>query len=137
MAASRIHRRYDLAKWNGEIRKLLDQIEPDDLDTPATARLADLQERIRLTERRATTVREAIVAINRKLVDERDVAKLMGRFDPVWESLTPQEQTRAIQLLVERVDYNGHTGKLAITFHPTGIGRLADEFAGEDKEQVA
>jgi site-specific DNA recombinase len=32
----------ELGKWNGEVRSLLDQIAPNDGNTPATARLADL-----------------------------------------------------------------------------------------------
>ena len=34
-----------------------------------------------------------------------------------------------VQLLVERVDYDGSQGKVAITFQPTGIQTLADELA--------
>jgi hypothetical protein len=31
-----------------------------------------------------------------------------------------------MQLLVERVDYDGEKGTVSVTFHPTGIGALAD-----------
>ena len=34
----------ELGRWNAEVGNLLDQIAPGDGDTPATARLADLQE---------------------------------------------------------------------------------------------
>lgn len=61
----------------------------------------------------------------------------MAVFDPVWDSLTPREQARVIHLLVERVDYDGATGKIAITFHPSGIKMLADELAGHDAEDAA
>jgi site-specific DNA recombinase len=127
----------ELGKWNGEVRQLLDQIAPNDANTPATARLADLQERIRVTERRATEVREQVIALRHKLVDEREVAKAMSVFDPVWESLAPREQARVVQLLVERVDYDGANGKVTITFHPNGIRTLADELASQDTEDAA
>ncbi len=126
----------ELGKWNGEVRQLLDQIAPNDGDTPATARLADLQERIRVTERRATEIREQAIALSHKLVDEREVTKVMSVFEPVWESLTPREQIRVVQLLVERVDYDGASGKVTITFHPSGIRALA-ELAGQNKEDAA
>jgi hypothetical protein len=42
-----------------------------------------------------------------------------------------------VQLLVERVTYDGAQGKVAITFHPTGIRTLADELARQAKEQRA
>lgn len=31
-----------------------------------------------------------------------------------------------MQVLVERVDYDGETGTVSVMFHPTGIGALAD-----------
>jgi site-specific DNA recombinase len=127
----------ELGKWNTEVRKLLEQIVPGDGNTPATARLADLQERISGAERRATEVREQVLVLSRDLVDQREVAKAMSIFDPVWDSLTPREQTRIVQLLVERVDYDGASGKVSITFHPSGIKTLADELANQKEEDAA
>jgi site-specific DNA recombinase len=127
----------ELARWNGETRKLLHQIVPGEGNTPSTARLADLQERIRGAEQRAAQVRVQVIALSREIVDQREVAKAMAVFDPVWDSLTPREQARVFQLLVERVDYDGATGKISITFHPSGIKTLADELAGHDTEAAA
>jgi site-specific DNA recombinase len=140
VAALEVERRgleRELARWNGEIRTLLQQIVPGEGNTPSTARLADLQERIRGAEQRATEVREQVIGLSRDIVDQREVAKAMAVFDPVWGSLTPREQARVIQLLVERVDYDGATGKITITFHPSGIKTLADELAGHDTEDAA
>lgn len=127
----------ELARWNGEIRTLLQQIVPGDGNTPSTARLADLQERIRGAEQRATEVREQVIGMSREIVDQREVAKAMAVFSPVWDSLIPREQARVVQLLVERVDYDGATGRISITFHPSGIKTLADELAGRDTEDDA
>jgi len=122
----------ELGRWNTEVRSLLEQISPGDGDSPATARLADLQERIRIAERRATEVREQGHALSRDLVDRRDVAKALSLFDPVWESLTPREQVRVIQLLVQQVEYDGATGMVSITFYPDGIKALADQLATQE-----
>jgi site-specific DNA recombinase len=46
--------------------------------------------------------------------------------------MTPREQTRVIELLVERVDYDGEHGKVAVTFHPDGIRNFGDKFATEE-----
>lgn len=127
----------ELARWSGEVRGLVQQIVPGEGNTPSTARLAELQERMRGAEQRATQIREEVVAQSRDIVDQRDVAKAMAAFDPVWESLTPREQARVIQLLVDRVDYDGATGKISIVFHPSGIKTLADELAGHDTEDAA
>ena len=64
-------------------------------------------------------------------------AAYLGTFDPVWESLTSNEQTRIVHLLVERVDYDGANGNVSITFRPSGIKNLADELADRTKEDAA
>ena len=92
-----------------------------------TARLADLQERIRVAEQRATEIRERIIAQTEQNIDEQELARALSLFDPIWDSLSPSEQARAMHLLLERVTYDGGQGTLAITFRPTGIKGLACE----------
>jgi len=41
----------------------------------------------------------------------------------------PLVQSRPLHLLIERVDFDGRTGDISMTFHPTGIKTLADELA--------
>jgi site-specific DNA recombinase len=72
-------------------------------------------------------VREELIALGRELVDEKEVARVLSLFDPVWETLSPREQVRVIRLLVQRVDYDGEKGTVSVTFHPAGIKTLADE----------
>jgi len=127
----------DLARWHTEIRKLSGQIHPGDDNNAVIARLADLQERIGLVEGRVRKVREQIQAIHHQLLDEDEAARALALFDPVWQALAPREQARVVQLLVERVDYDGARGKVAITFHRTGIQALADELAKQKKEKSA
>ena len=105
------------------------QIRPGDDNGPVIARLADLQERIGRVDGRAQKVRELIQSIHKQLIDADQAATALSVFDPVWGSLTPNEQARVIGLLVKRVNYDGARGKVAITFHPTGIKALADELA--------
>ena len=87
----------------------------------------DLHERLQLAERRQTQIREEKIALERSLVEERDVATAFAAFDPMWEVMTVVEQCRLVQLLVERVEYDGPRGKVTVTFHPSGIKRLAAE----------
>jgi len=93
----------------------------------ATDRMADLQERIRSAEQRATQVREELIALGRQLVDEHEVARALALFDPVWETLSPRKQARVIRLLVQRVDHDGQRQTVSMTFHPADIETLADE----------
>jgi site-specific DNA recombinase len=127
----------DLAAWNADVRTLAVQIGAKDQNPSALARLADLQDRLRGGERRLTEVREEIATYQRQRLTEHEVETALAAFEPVWESLTPREQTRIVQMLVERVDYDGARGKVAITFHPTGIKTLAADLAAQHKEQSA
>jgi hypothetical protein len=40
---------------------------------------------------------------------------------------SPAEQARILNLLVERIDYDGPAGNVSITFRPTGIKALATQ----------
>ncbi len=127
----------ELAGWNAEVRKLLEKSGPIHANPAALARLADLQERMRNAEQRATEIREEAVALTQDMIGEGEVIQALAAFNPVWESLSPKEQCRVVQLLVERVDYDGAKGKVSITFHPSGIKALAEELPDERKEKIA
>jgi site-specific DNA recombinase len=58
---------------------------------------------------------------------------VLAQFDLLWQRLSPQEQTRVLHLLVERVDYDGREGVVSVTFRPTGIKTLFAE--NQDVEQ--
>src|SRR5436190_8372963 len=98
--------------------------------------LADLQTTITSAERRATAVRDEIQTLHRQLVNEDELTAALAQFDPVWEALSPQEQARVLNLLIERIEFDGQSGDTSITFHPTGIKTLAEELA-VTKENVA
>jgi site-specific DNA recombinase len=91
----------------------------------AASRLGDLNDRIRAGEEAMTALRERTVALSRQVVDEREVAKAMAAFDPVWETLSPKEQARVVRLLVQQVEYDGATGTVSLTFQPEGLQALA------------
>ena len=116
----------DLIRHNTELRNLAGRLATNGT---ATDRVADLQDRIRAAEQRSTQVREELIMLGRGLVDEKEVARALAAFDPVWETLAPREQTRVIRLLVQRVDYDGEKGTVSVTFHPAGIKMLSREIA--------
>ena len=87
----------DLHRHNSELRKLAAEAKRDGV---ATDRMADLQDRIRETEQRATEVREQIARLSRELVDANEVAEASAMFDPLWETLSAREQGRILQLLI-------------------------------------
>jgi site-specific DNA recombinase len=119
----------ELTRWHAEVGKLA-----QDNHAAAVSRLADLHERISNSERRLTEINQQIAFLEAETVCEEEVQQALSLFDPVWESLSPREQVRIIELLVERVNYDGAAGKVSITFHPSGIKALADELAYSRKE---
>jgi site-specific DNA recombinase len=121
----------ELQRLNDDVRRLAGAAIPDDdPNSPAVARLADLQDRIRAAERRATEVRQQAIALSRAHVDEGELTAAVSRFEPVWDSLTPAEQARLVHLLVQQVAFDGRKGTLAVTFRPSGIKALACEPEG-------
>jgi site-specific DNA recombinase len=107
---------------NKELRRLSTPVPSDEADM---TRLAEVQERIRLAERRLTEINLEVQRLRNRIVDQNDVATALTAFEPVWEMLSPREKARVLGLLVERVDYDGKEGSVAITFRSTGIRDLA------------
>jgi len=98
----------------------------------ATDRMADLLDRIRGAEQRLAQVRDELARLERGMIDENEAAKALAAFDPVWETLTLREQARVLNLLIQRVDYDGDKGTVSVTFHPAGIETLSREYAEEN-----
>lgn len=123
-----------LKRHDTEIRKLVCQLPHDtETENPATARLADLQDRIQVAERRTTEIREEAVALNRGMVDEKELASALAAFDPAWEALAPREQARILHLLIERINYDSENESISITFRPSGVKTLAEELGSEEE----
>ncbi len=119
----------ELHRHNTELRDLAAKGRTNGVTTD---RMADVQDRIKIAEQRATEVREQIVTLSRELVDAREIGEACAMFDPLWDTLTAREQARILHLLIERIDYDGVNGTVSITFHPTGIKTLADELAQQE-----
>ncbi len=97
-----------------------------------------ISERLTKLEGKAATLATRLAEIEREgeaadlaTLDPNDLASALGMFDPIWDVLFPTEQARIIELLIRQIEYNGKSGNLAITFHPTGIKSLASEITQE------
>jgi len=111
----------ELRRHHAELAKLADA------SGAATDRLANLQDRIRVAEQRLTAVGEELAALEKNGLDAEEAREALAVFDPVWDSLCLRERIRVIQVLVERVDYDGDRGTVSVTFHPTGMDALGRE----------
>ena len=103
---------------------------------PGDPHLADVHDRIRNAERRTTQIDDELAILTGDLVADTEVTAALADFDAVWDCLAPREQARVIELLVERVAYDGDGGNISITFRPSGIKQLAGELA-KRKEDAA
>jgi site-specific DNA recombinase len=119
----------DLKNWHRELRTLTSQMKPGENNESALGRIADLQERIRTTEERVREIKTQARTIGRQLLDPKEATMAMSVFEPVWGTFTPREQARVVELLVERLDFDGSKGKVAIVFRSTGIKTLAQQLA--------
>jgi site-specific DNA recombinase len=117
----------ELQRWHTELHQLTAQIKPGADNASLLARLADLNERINASEQRVAGLQSQIDAIRAVRFDPDQTAELLSIFDPVWNALAPRQQNRIIELLVDRIDYDGARGKVRIVFRSTGIRTLAQE----------
>lgn len=89
---------------------------------------------IRRAECRVTEIDIEQAELDGDIVGEADVAAALQDFDAVWASLPPRDQVRVVELLVDRVAYDGRAGRIAITFRPNGIRTLAAELARREED---
>jgi len=76
-----------------------------------------------------TDLRAELASLRSLRIDPDHLRAALAAFDPVWEHMTSVERQRVIRLLIERIDYHGGEGKVAITFSPAGVRTLATEGA--------
>ena len=60
-------------------------------------------------------------------MDEADLRRALSLWDGVWDALLPKEQARVLELLLERVAFDGAAGTATLAFRPTGIKGLSQE----------
>jgi len=125
----------DTSRWSNEIFKTSSKIKPNETDSPAVARLADLNERVHQNERRMLAIDKELAEIDTSTQNHVEIESSILSFEPIWEAMTLRDQIRLIQMVVKRVDYDGETGRVTITFHPLG-GKSQSEHAAKDLSQV-
>ena len=118
----------ELANLDSELTSLKKDVKAwtKELPTATAGRQADLHERLAAAEKRGSELYESRAKV--LVIDSKEVTAALVQFDGLWTALTPAEQTRVVELLVERVDYDGSNGRVVVSFNPTGIlafGRAA------------
>jgi hypothetical protein len=79
------------------------------------------------TRQRVMTQAETQLAGSGSTLDRDAALAALANFNDVWQALSPAEQFRVMQLLIERVEFDHAAEQVAITFRPTGIASLTQE----------
>ena len=94
-------------------------------DSETTDEIRRTNEEFVDTQRRFRDIDEEIHGMQARLVSERDVAESLRRLDSIWDELFPLEQSRIVQLLVERVTVN--VDGMNIRIRSNGLHSLVSE----------
>jgi site-specific DNA recombinase len=89
-------------------------------------RLADLQARISQLGAQVAEARQELTKQEVDVVSMEDVQTALENFDPIWKILNTQEQMQIVKGVLERVGYDGRTGKVAVTFRSGGMKALCE-----------
>lgn len=115
-----------------QIKALNDELESA-ASLPTTkrriSRMAELQEQIGTSENRLTEIDSELSALRANQIDETEITRLLAEFHQTWEALAPRDQARVLELLIERIDYQGQDGQISLTFRPSGIQTFTQETA--------
>ena len=118
----------DLARLHADLRRTAVDAATDG---HAAARLADLHQKVQVADDRDVALRRQIEDADAGQITKAEVDAALGDFDGVWSRLSPKEQAKLMQMLVQRVDYDATKGSVSITFHPLGLRSIGQRAAEE------
>ena len=119
--------REELNTSNGRVKNLKSQIAR--LRNPEAARLAEIREQIEAGEARAEELRKEILRREKQRIDEKELRRTMESFEDVWKAMNLEEQRDLLRQLVEKVGYDGRTGKVTVSFKSAGVKELVQKEA--------
>lgn len=90
----------------------------------ATAKVAELLDRISRAERRLSQLRVELENAGHREIDEQTFHQAFDDFDALWESLHPHEQGEVLRLVIEKVEYDAEKETMSLQFHPSSYAAL-------------
>ena len=119
--------RGELNTSNGRVKNLKSQIAR--LRNPEAARLVEIREQLAAGEACAAELRKEILRRERQRIDEKELRRTMESFEEVWTAMNLDEQRNLLRQLVEKVGYDGRTGKVTVSFKSAGVKELVQKEA--------
>ncbi len=104
---------------NGKVKNIKSQIVR--IRNPEAARLAEIREQLAAGEARAEQLRKEILRREKQRIDEKELRRTMGSFEEVWKAMNFDEQRNLLRQLVEKVGYDGRTGKVTVSFKSSEV----------------
>ena len=114
----------DLSTYHRDLQHLATTQLDGQTTGRAANRLADLQAQIAATESCLQTALGQEQQIRAQVIGAEDIRAALAEFDQLWQTLMPHEQIKMLQLLIERIDYDGAEGDLSIAFNPHGLHQM-------------
>jgi site-specific DNA recombinase len=87
-------------------------------------RLLEVHKEVHGIEERLTAIRSELAALQDDPLDVEDVLAELHKFDGVWDSMKMHQQIRLVNLVVERVGFDGRTRKVTVAFRSQGMREL-------------
>jgi site-specific DNA recombinase len=89
--------------------------------------LEAIRENIGHIERRLAETQEQALALQQQLLGVEEAGRALAALEPRFDVLPVTEQARLIHLMVQRVDFDGGQGRLALTLDPAGVVAVLEE----------
>ena len=96
------------------------------LREPADDRRAELTDQIGTGEARVVELKREIMLRERERM-EGDIRKTMEPFEVLWKAMNMREQGLLLRQMIEKVGYEGRTGKVTVSFKSASIRQLCEE----------
>jgi site-specific DNA recombinase len=109
----------ELANLNNRLGLLNEQQEWD--------KISILRQQATITERDITATSNRLEKLKSNRLDAADIREACQKFDPLWDTLSTDEQWRMLGLLLEKVEFDADNESINITFAPGGIKILNEE----------
>jgi site-specific DNA recombinase len=111
------------ARLQGDLELASEQLRQAALDRAQAPRLATLHTEIQRLQRQIQEAEQSQVSGN---LEAEQIERALLEFDGLWRALRIAEQQRLLRLLIQRVEFHGAAGEIAITFTSAGQ-RLTQE----------
>ena len=119
--------RGELNTTNGRVKNLKSQVAR--LRNPEAQRLAEIREQLAVGEARAEELRKEILRREKQRIDEKELRRAMDSFEEGWKTMSLEEQRSLLRQLVEKVGYDGRTGKVTVSFKSAEVKELVQKEA--------